>query len=128
MGKKSAHTGMSPKDRSMNIMDKFIKKNSAKTAHEALLPGRRKSPDVPLNLWPYKDQVEYYENRTDADRFEDKFRNYADWFNAVKAKSNVYPATFITYVSNKKELMQKMYADKVQPKDAVRELQKLGVY
>jgi hypothetical protein len=128
MGKKSAHTGMSPKDRSMNIMDKFIKKNSAKTAHEALLPARRKSADVPLNLWPFEDQVAYYENRTDGDRFVDEFRNYADWFNAVKSKSNVYPATFISYVSNKKEIMQKMYADKLWPKEAVRELQKLGVY
>ena len=128
MGKKSAHTGMSPKDRSMNIMDKFIKKNSAKTAHEALLPARRKSPDVPINLWPTKDQIEYYESRTDNDRFVDEFRNYADWFNAVKAKSNVYPATFISYVFDKKEIMQKMYTDKMWPKEAVRELQKLGVY
>ena len=27
MGRKSAHSGMSPKDRSINLMDKFIQRN-----------------------------------------------------------------------------------------------------
>jgi hypothetical protein len=31
-------------------------------------------------------------------------------------------------VADKKDIMQKMYADKIWPKVAVRELQKLGVY
>ena len=64
MGKKSAHTGLSPKDRSMNIMDKFIRKNEAKTINQPILPARRKDPNVPINLWPFKDQVEYYANLT----------------------------------------------------------------
>ena len=34
MGRKSAHTGESPKDRSINIMDKFITKNMNKEKHQ----------------------------------------------------------------------------------------------
>jgi hypothetical protein len=128
MGKKSAHTGMSPKDRSMNIMDKFIRKNSAKTAGQPILPARRKAADVPIDLWPLKDQIEYYENLTEDDEFVETYRNYADWFNAVKKKSSVYHITFISMVADKKDIMKKMYEDKMWPKVAVRELQKLGVY
>ena len=128
MGKKSAHTGLSPKDRSMNIMDKFIRKNEAKTVNQPILPARRKDPNVPINLWPIKDQIEYYDNLTENDRFVETYRNYADWFNAVKNKSSVYHITFISMVADKKDIMKKMYADKVWPKAAVRELQKLGVY
>ena len=128
MGKKSAHTGLSPKDRSINLMDQFIKKNSIKTKNVPSLPARRKDPNVPIELWPYQDQVDYYENRTEADKFNDKFSNYADWFNEVKKQSKVYPSTFISFVADKKELMTTMYTNKCLPKEAVRELQKLGVY
>ena len=79
-------------------------------------------------MWPFKDQVEYYENRSEADKFDELYSNYADWFTAVRKLSKVYPATFISYVADKKELMHSMYNKKVQPKEAVRELQKLGVY
>lgn len=128
MGRKSAHTGLSPKDRSINLMDQFIKKNSTKSKNSPILPSRRKDPNVPIELWPFQDQIDYYENRTEADKFDDTYSNYADWFTEVRKQSKVYHSTFISFVADKKELMQSMYDKKVQPKEAVRELQKLGVY
>ena len=79
-------------------------------------------------FWVYQDQIDYYENRSEADKFDDVYSNYADWFTEVRKQSKVYHSTFISYVADKKELMQSMYNKKVQPKEAVRELQKLGVY
>ena len=73
MGKKSAHTGLSATDKSINLMDKFIKRNENKNQHVKLLPARRKDPNVPINLWPLQDQIDYYANRTDADRFDDDY-------------------------------------------------------
>ena len=54
MGKKSAHSGESPKERSINKMDKFIARNERRNKHKELLPARRKDPNVPINLWPLK--------------------------------------------------------------------------
>ena len=71
MGRKSAHTGESPKDRSINIMDKFITKNMNKEKYQVQKSGRRKDPNIPIYMWPLKDQIEYWESRTDADRFND---------------------------------------------------------
>ena len=50
MGKKSAHSGESPKERSINKMDKFITRNERRNKHIELLPSRRKDPNVPINL------------------------------------------------------------------------------
>jgi hypothetical protein len=52
-------------------MDKFIARSNRQAAYKPVLPARRKDPDVPLELWPLKDQIEYWENRTDADRFDE---------------------------------------------------------
>ena len=57
---KKATIGASPKDRSMDLMDKFIKKQERKNRHKEALPARRKSKDVPMDLWPLKDQLEYW--------------------------------------------------------------------
>ena len=127
MGKKG-QIGESPKDRSINMMDKFIKRNTERTKHLDLLPGRRKDPNVPIDLWPLKDQIEYYENRTEQDRFLEAFPSYSFWYDQVKRESGVYPATFMDFTSNLKEVMQKLYDDCVQPRMAVLELRKHGVY
>ncbi len=60
MAKKTT-IGESPKDRSMNIIDKFIKREERKNRHKEILPGRRKAKDVPIDMWPLKDQIEYWE-------------------------------------------------------------------
>ena len=47
---KKATIGDSPKDRSMDIIDKFIKREEKRNKHKEILPGRRKSKDVPIDL------------------------------------------------------------------------------
>ena len=128
MGRKSAHTGESPKDRSINIMDKFIARSNKKDAHKTLLPARRKDPNVPMELWPLKDQIEYWENRTDADRFNDKFTSYSTWYSDVRTQSGIYRETFMDYTSKLTVELHEMFNKKLFPKQAVLELRKLGVY
>ena len=128
MGKKGAHSGMSPKDVSALAMDRFIQRNDRKRNAQERLPGRRKDKNVPIDLWPLKDQIEYYDNRTEQDRFLEAFPSYSFWYDRVKRESGVYPATFMDFTSNLKEVMQKLYDDCVQPRMAVLELRKYGVY
>ena len=128
MGKKSAYSGESAKDRSINAMDKFISRNASKRAHEQLLPGRRKDPNSPIDLWPLKDQIEYWVTRTDADRFDEKYSAYSTWYDEVKTRSGVYHATFIDFTSKLKPEMKRMWETKTTPKDAVAILRKHGVY
>lgn len=128
MGKKSAHTGESPKDRSINIMDKFISRNTAKSKHQPVLPARRKDPNIPIYMWPLKDQLEYWDSRTENEEFQSTYKTYATWYEDVKSKSKLYPATFISMTHDKKDIMRDMYVNCMWPKEAVRELQKHGVY
>lgn len=128
MGKKAAHSGASPKDRSVNMMDKFITRNEKRNRHKDKLPARRKSPDVPFNLWPLKDQIEYAENRTDADRFDERYPVYSYWIDAVQKKSRVHPRTFIDFTYNMKDDLKEMYSKKTLVRDAVEVLRKRGVY
>jgi hypothetical protein len=128
MGRKSAHTGISPKDRSINIMDKFISRNNNKQQGQAPLPARRKDPNIPVDMWPFKDQIEYWENRTDADRFDDKYSSYSTWYSEVKSKSGVYPTTFDDFVYKLRPELKRMWEGKTMPKAAVLELRKFGVY
>ena len=128
MGKKSAHSGMSPKDRSINLMDKFITRNANRAKGQPVLPERRKDASVPVNLWPLKDQIEYWETRTDADRFDEKYSAYSTWYDEVKTRSGVYHATFIDFTSKLKPEMKRMWETKTTPKDAVAILRKHGVY
>ena len=128
MGKKAVHTGMSPKDRSINIMDKFISKNAAKAKNQPKLPARRKDPDIPIHMWPLKDQIEYWENRTDADRFDDAFPVYSFWIAEVQKQSKVHSTFFTDQAAKLKTLLQEMFDEKTMPKDAVAVLRKHGVY
>ena len=128
MGKKSAYSGESAKDRSINLMDKFISKNDKKRSHQPALPGRRKDPNIPVNLWPLKDQLEYWANRTDADRFDDKYSSYSTWYDEVKTRSGLYHQTFTDFTSKLKPEMRSMWERKITPKEAISELRKKGVY
>ena len=128
MGKKSAHTGISPKDRSAILMDKFIAKNANRMKDQPILPGRRKDPNIPMELWPLKDQLEYWQERTDADRFNEQYAAYSTWYAEVKSISGIYPQTFRDFTSKLKPQMIEMWEQKMFPKQAMRELRKLGVY
>jgi hypothetical protein len=128
MGRKSAHTGESPKDRSINIMDKFISKNMNREKNQPFKSARRKDPDIPIHMWPLKDQIEYWDNRTDADRFDDKYPVYSFWISDVQALSKVHSSFFNDQALKLKTMLQEMYDEKTMPKDAVAVLRKHGVY
>ena len=105
MGRKSAHTGESPKDRSINIMDKFISRNMNREKHQVQKSGRRKDPNIPIHMWPLKDQIEYWENRTDADRFVEKYPVYSFWITEIKQLSKVHPTFFDAKMNKLKDLV-----------------------
>jgi hypothetical protein len=128
MGKKAAHSGMSPKDRSINMMDKFITRNANREKNQPILPARRKDPNVPIDLWPLKDQLEHRETMSDAQRFDELYSAYSTWYDEVKRRSGVYPATFLDFTRNLKPEMREMWERKTLPKTAVLELRKKGVY
>jgi hypothetical protein len=128
MGKKSAHTGMSPKDRSINIMDKFISKGINKEKNQPFRSARRKDPNIPIHMWPLKDQIEYWDNRTDADRFDEIYPAYSYWIDAVQKLSKVHPSFFTDQAIRLKAMLQEMYDAKTLPRDTVMELRKHGVY
>jgi hypothetical protein len=128
MGKKSAHTGMSPKDRSINLMDKFISRNQKRQEGKPFLSAMRKDPSIPVDMWPLKDQIEYWENRSDADRFDESYSSYSTWYAHVKSQSGLYGPTFMDFTSKLKPLLQEMFDNKMFPKQAVLELRNHGVY
>jgi hypothetical protein len=79
-------------------------------------------------LWPLKDQIEYAENRTDADRFDERYPVYSYWIDAVQKKSKVHPRTFVDFTYNMKDDLKEMYSKKTLVRDAVEVLRKRGVY
>ena len=128
MGRKSAHTGMSPKDRSALIMDKFISKNIKREQGMPFKSGIRKDPSIPIHMWPLQDQIEYWENRTDSDRFVDKYPVYSYWITEIKQLSKVHPTFFDAKINKLKDLVTEMWEKKIFPKEAVSTLKKHGLY
>lgn len=128
MGKKSAHTGMSPKDRSINLMDKFISKNARNQSQQPRLPALRKDPNLPIHMWPLKDQIEYWDTRTAADCFKDKYPVYSYWIDEVKKESKVHPTFFADQTLKLKPMLTEMYDSATPVKEAVRQLRKHGIY
>jgi hypothetical protein len=128
MGKKAAHTGDSPKDRSINMMDKFITRSNNREKQQPFQTKRRKSNDIPINLWPLKDQLEYWENRTDADRFDDKFPTYSHWIKQVQKKTGVHPSTFLDFTRKHKPMLEELFSKKTDVRTTASELGKLGVF
>jgi len=124
MGKKAAHSGESPKDRSVNLMDKFITRNERRNKHQEPLPGRRKDQNVPFHLWPIKDQIDYMDNRSDADRFDDKYPVYSTWIEDVQARTRVYPRTFIDLTSKIQPELKDLFNKKTSVRDAADLLKK----
>jgi len=126
---KKATIGASPKDRSMDIMDKFIKRSERRNKHKEHLPGRRKSKDVPMDLWPLKDQLEYWENITDGQKFDRKYGSYIDWMNKIKDITGYPDRSFMDMISPVKhrERLKEVYAQKVLPKQAYQILLKENI-
>lgn len=128
MGRKSAHTGESPKDRSINIMDKFIARSNKKEAHKTLLPARRKDPNISMDLWPLKDQLEYWASRTAGDRFDEQYPAYSYWIAEVQQNSGVHSSFFTDCAAKLKPVLHDLFERKTSVKETVRELRKHGVY
>jgi hypothetical protein len=117
---KKATIGDSPKDRSMDIMDKFIKREEKKNRYKDRLPARRKSKDVPIELWPLKDQIDYWENQSPEQKFDRKYRNYIDWLDTLKDLTGYPDRSFtdmITPIDNKQRIKE-LYSKKILPKQA----------
>lgn len=122
---KKATIGESPKDRSMDLMDKFIKRQEKREKHKERLPARRKAKDVPIDLWPLKDQLEYYENMTPGQKFDRKYSSYYSWLEQVKELTG-YPASSINDMMSApgaKDRIRDCFDLKMLPKDAYRYLQ-----
>ena len=126
---KKATIGDSPKDRSMDIMDKFIKRQEKKDRHKELLPARRKAKDVPIDLWPLKDQIEYWENQTPKQKFDRKYKSYIDWIDTLRDLTGYPDSSFNDMVSpkNHKLRLQELFSQHILPKDAYGILQKEGI-
>ena len=128
MGKKSAHTGMSPKDRSINLMDKFIRRNENRNRDMPFVSAIRKDSNIPIDQWPLKDQIEYWNGRTDKDRFADKYPVYSFWITEVEQLSKVHPTFFASKILKLIDMVKEMYEKKTFPKEAVSILKKHGMY
>jgi hypothetical protein len=128
MGKKAAHTGMSPKDISVNAMDKFISRNDRRRNIEFQRLGRYRHEDQPVELWPLTDQINYYEQNSTSIKFKHEYPSYSIWRDAVMDASKVYPSTFTTFITPHRELMRTMYANQTSVREAVDRLRSIGVY
>ena len=128
MGRKAAHSGMSPKDRSINLMDKFISRNERRNKDNPFVSAIRKDHNIPIGMWPLKDQIEYWKTRSDTDRFNDKYPAYSYWIDIVEKLTNVHPTFFVDKTYSLKQDLVAMYESKTSPKDTVTHLRKLGIY
>jgi len=130
MGKKAV-IGTSPKDSSTDKMDRYIQRNERKEQQNLHRHGKKDLSKIPMNEWPLKKQLEYLNNRTDADKFKDKYSSYSFWYEEVKTKSGVYPLTFVDWSSRTatKEALRDMYSKGVSVKDALHILKRdHGIY
>lgn len=126
MGKRGGYHGESPADKSINAMDKFIRK-SERVQQSNERSGKKISRED-LDRSSLKAQLDYYNNRTDADIFDEKYPAYSYWYDDVRTKSGVHPRTFNEWTVKYKPMLQDMYANKTSARDAVNELRKLGIY
>jgi len=126
---KKAVIGTSPKDSSVDKMDRFIQREERKEQQNLRRYGKKDLSRVPFNEWPLDKKLEYLDNQTDSDKFKDRYASYSIWYDAVKKKSGVYPSTFVDWTAKIKDVMRDMYDRSVKPKDAVYILKKeYGIY
>jgi len=126
MGKRAGYHGVSPADKSINAMDKFIRK-SERVQQSNERSGKKISVED-LERQSLKAQIDYYENRTAADIFDEKYPAYSYWYDEVRSKSGVHPRTFVDWTAKYKTMLHEKYADKTPARDMVSELKKLGIY
>ena len=121
MGKKAV-IGTSPKDSSIDKMDRFIQREERKEQDNHRKFGKRKDwSKVAFDEWPLDKRLHYLENMTAVEKFNEKYTSYSTWYDAVKKKSGVYPNTFIDWTSRAdvKLAMREMFSKATSVKDAV---------
>lgn len=125
MGRRG-YQGESARDRATNIMDKFIQRNERKKEQLEVKSIRRKDPNIPFELWPLKDQIEFYDNMSESERFDRKY-TYSSWYKEILNRSGMYPITFRDCVSTKKEYLRELFSQRVNPRDAMEKLRKENI-
>ena len=124
---KKGYQGESAKDRATNIMDKFIQRNEKRNEQVETKSLFRKDPNIPMELWPLKDQIEYWETMSESNKFDRKYPNYSSWHNEVKIKSGMYPTTFTDVTLPNKKRLQELFNNKVRPSHAIDQLRREGI-
>jgi len=126
---KKATIGMSPKDRSMDIMDKYIQKQDRKNKHKEHLSGRRKSKDIPIDMWPLEDQLEYWDNISESDKFDRKVGSYINYMETLKDLTGYPDSSFNDMISkaSHKDRIRELFDQKVLPKAAFQTLKQEGI-
>lgn len=128
---KKAVIGTSPKDSSMDKMDRYITRNEQKERENLRKYGTRKKDlsKIPFDEWPLDKQLEYMEKRTPNDRFDETYYSYGTWITAVRERSGVYHSTFGDWIRPIKDKLTEMYESKTWPKEAATILKKdYGIY
>lgn len=126
---KRAVIGTSPKDSSIDKMDRFIQREERKEQSNLRKYGKKDLSKTPFNEWPIDKKLDYYNNRSEADKFKEKYPNYSSWYDAVKKQSNVYPTTFVDWTSKIKDVMRGLYDSHTSVKETVSILKnKHGIY
>lgn len=118
MAKKGTQ-GESPTERAIDLMQKFIKRSESKQKRSNVISGRRKDPNIPIHMWPLKDQLEYWDDMSYEDRFARKWGDYQTWLTAIREKSGMYHITFRDCISKHKEQLRKLHSDCIIPRKAV---------
>jgi len=117
---KKATIGISPKDSSMDKMDRYIRRNEAREAARFRRHGAS-NKKKPFDEWSLQDRLSYHENMSSDQKFDKKYPKYSSWFEAVRKEMEefVYPAFYMDCVNKIKPEMQSMFEKKTSIKEAV---------
>jgi hypothetical protein len=121
---KKATIGRSPKDSSMDKMDRYIRRNEARQEAQLRRHGKIFGEKKPLDEMSIQDQMKYWESMTPEQKFDNKYRNYSVWFDSVKAAMEeiVYTSFFIDEASKIKPELKKMFESRMSIKETVNTL------
>ncbi len=120
---KKATIGTSPSDSAMDKMDRFIRRNDERKQLNEYKFGKRKHKDTSQaarDLWPLKDQIAWHENRTLADKFDERYQCYSTWLDTIQENIDVHYTYFLDCVAKIKPDLEEMHQKKIWPKEAAK--------
>jgi len=120
---KKATIGISPKDSSMDKMDRYIKRNEAREKARFRRHGND-NKKKPFEEWSLQAKIDHYENMSPSQKFDRKYPKYSMWYDKVREKmeEDVYPTFLRDEIAKIKPEMQKMFEDKTSIKSAINTL------